>query len=424
MKRSLADIGTEFGLSRERVRLCVAEALAEADKARTGDGSLPAVLELLRRRIGVAIPQDHLPRYFPATEEPDGSDYSDMLLGMVGPYTTSRGWLVLTEKLASDPTTLIVDSSDKRHRIDDDEARSALLEWGLSAHLHRPFLLRTGKLRTVRGRLVRWDGRPADKAEAVMHVLGEPCTKGELADAASGNWTRGHLSNILRGDSRFVRRTRRKWALTEWGLSEYVGVGRTIERLLAEGERQWTVPELMEWFSEEFEVAAVSVRAYCDAPMFVTGPGGVIRLRRSDEPFSYSPRVTDVSATPGVLHNGPEKVTLLYEVNDDVLRGCGRRLPNAAGALLGVYPGDRIEFTHEESSSAVMVSFPWLSFSGPVMGATRLIAENVERPERGDPGSDPGPSGVAGYGAIDESVRLPAELGPGVPADWPEGGRR
>ena len=129
---------------------------------------------------------------------------------------------------------------------------------------------------------------------------------------------------------------------------------------------------MVRWMSAEFEVARNSVRSYCDAPRFVVDYG-IVRLRGDDEPFTYTQRKANVRVAQGVFRLGSRRVAVLYNVNADLLRGCGRRLPNAAGAILGVYPGDKTPY-FEKGGGSLVLSFPWLSFSGPVLSAPRQMA--------------------------------------------------
>ena len=86
--------------------------------------------------------------------------------------------------------------------------------------------------------------------------------------------------------------------------------------------------------NKDFSTSESSVRAYCQAPMFIT-QGGWIRLRTEKEPFVYPNR--SPLNTKGVFILGPQRVALLVEVDQEMLRGSGRALTYAAGAALGVW---------------------------------------------------------------------------------------
>ena len=110
--------------------------------------------------------------------------------------------------------------------------------------------------------------------------------------------------------------------------------------------------------------------------MFVIEDGWV-RLRREDEPYRAR---TDVTRCRGVFRT-PTGVTVLNDVDGDVLRGSGRPIPEAAAALLGVVPGERRTFAHP--SGSLVVTWPITAGLGPTMGSIRRLAE-VTGAEIGD----------------------------------------
>ena len=123
---------------------------------------------------------------------------------------------------------------------------------------------------------------------------------------------------------------------------------------------------------EDFGTPESSVRAYCQVPMFISRNGWV-GLRGEDEPFEYpnrSPR-----NAKGVFVLGPQRVGILFEVDQDTFRGSGRALTMAAGATLDVHVGEVLAFKNETGDS-VTITFPGTSLLGPSRGSIRSFAES------------------------------------------------
>ena len=109
--------------------------------------------------------------------------------------------------------------------------------------------------------------------------------------------------------------------------------------------------------------------AYCEVPAFVVEEGRV-RLRREGEDYMYP----NSKPGAGVFILGEERLGLLFRVDRDVLRGSGRLLGAAAGAILGVAPNDRLVF-RDPNGLSLAVAFPDMALNGPSLGSQRKLAE-------------------------------------------------
>ena len=129
------------------------------------------------------------------------------------------------------------------------------------------------------------------------------------------------------------------------------------------------IDDVLERLHTDFGTIKSSARAYCDAPAFVIKDGW-IRLRRDDEDYVYQGLVRD---TAGVFSLGEGRVGLLFQVDQEILRGSGRPLGVAAGRILGIAPNDSLTFEAPDGTS-LTVSFPDTTISGPSLGSTRVLA--------------------------------------------------
>ena len=370
---TLQELADDFGITRERVRQLGSRLHGKfSEFVETPDG-LPVRWRMhsLRRRIGVAIPASDLD---PMLTTDDGDTrYGSLLLRFAGPYERDNEWHMLSSEVGRDPTAAIKGTADEYGRIDRDHASTLLSKWGLERSLHEGWLTRDGSIRSINGQLVRWKGSISDRLTFALADIGKPATVKALMDHISEERTRNSAVNALSADPRIVRASRLEWALASWGRPVYLGIAQSIRQLLEKHGKPMRVKEVVDRMNEDFGIVEASTRAYCNAAMFVT-ENGRMRLRRDEEPYSYARHSPGNS--PGVFCLGPRRVSLLIEVDRNVLRGSGRNLPSAVGYWLNVAVKDHLVFAGPESHT-VTITFPESSFLGPSLGSTRSAAEHV-----------------------------------------------
>lgn len=371
-KATLQELGDELGITRERVRqlnkilLKGLQGFIASDAGR----SISWRLDTIRRTIGFAAPVELVEELLAV---PEGCrDYSGLFLRLAGPYSFTDGWLIQGSVFAADPTPLILDMADEFGRIDMVAAGERLRQWGLEDQFHLAWLTRSGQVIIFKDQFVRTQGPLAEKLAFVLDDLGSPSTAETIVavvrDIFGFDRAVGTIKNILSSDDLFVRMSGRKWALTSWGFPEYTGIADSIRRLLEE-TGPMLVEDVAERLASYFEIKRRSTITYCDVPAFVVEEGRV-RLRREGEAYVYP----DSKPGAGVFVLGEERVGLLFRVDSDVLRGSGRSLDAAAGAILGVAPNDRLVF-HDPSGLSLAVTFPDLALNGPSLGSQRKLAE-------------------------------------------------
>jgi len=370
---TLRELADDLGVTRERIRQIEGRLEDQLDLFIRGLAGKPVRwrIDTVMRYIGVAAPRNRIESLL---APPDGAaDYGPLLLKLAGPYESSHGWLALRSALDTDPTAAIREMTDEVGRIDFAAASGVLDDWGLDSSLHESWIARDGKTRKVNGLLVRWDGPIADKLAFALADFGKPASPNQLLAHIDEQRATTSARNALAEDGRFVRANRSEWALASWGLPEYSGIASSIGQILESTDEPMQIDEVVEIMRADFGVAEGSARAYCDAAMFVV-EDGCVRLRRDQEPFQYG--VVSVPKSPGVFALGEGRVGLLFEVDRDVLRGSGRSISSAAGAILDIGVNDRLSFDGPNGTS-VVVTFPGTSFTGPSLGSTRALAEEV-----------------------------------------------
>src|SRR5690606_9924858 len=222
---TLAEIGRELGVTRERVRqlqVKVAERL-DALLQTEADDVLVARAELLAAQIGAACPVDHLPR-----ELQPGSALTDELFAyLAGPYRMVDGWLLRRDRGTS-PAEVAIDAfdavTDEDGVVAADALFDALSSMGVAPRWHLPLLETADGIRPLDGHFVRW-GSNVQRLTAVLAIAGRPMTNTELVErvlAADPEVNPRTLTNTLARDE-FRRVGRGRYALAKWDGEDYRG---------------------------------------------------------------------------------------------------------------------------------------------------------------------------------------------------------
>ena len=376
---TLQDLGAHFGVTRERVRQLEKRVRRKLTIMLKRENAKPIHwrAETIRQEIGVAAPFANVEHLLSAL---DGRvDFRRIVLELAGPYDLLDGWLVLRSALGSEPSQKIREMADEMGFIEPQLAAQALKNWGLDQSLHEEWLMRDGKIRILNGRLVRWDGSIGDKLVIALAEIGRPATIEDLLEYIQENRAKSSAANALSNDTRAVKVSRREWGLESWGLSEYSSIAISIRIFLRRQKRPVSVEEMVAYLSRDMGLKESSIRAYCQAPMFII-EDGVVRLRRDDETYEYDN--VSLQSAKGVFALGSQRVSLLIEVDSELLRGSGRLLTHAAGLILGVSINQHLTFNNRDGIS-VSVTFPEASIIGPLVGSVRALAE-ARRAKLGD----------------------------------------
>ena len=154
-------------------------------------------------------------------------------------------------------------------------------------------------------------------------------------------------------------------------MPEYGGIAAAITEELSQNGPSLPIDEVASQLSAVWGVSENSVISLCNAPRFVVDHR-MVRLRRDDEPVSVS---TDLSQARGVFKPSDNSVSVLIDVDHDLLRGSGRFVAEHVAGLLAVGPGEGGEY--EADSGAISLYWPDTSISGPAIGSLRVHAKQL-----------------------------------------------
>ena len=217
-----------------------------------------------------------------------------------------------------------------------------------------------------------WPPSLTDKAEVILRWLGRPASDEEIFRLIDEPRSHRGFRNRLTEDQRFVRTDRSVFALRVWGMEEYRGISDEIAAIIERAGGEAYMAGIVADITGRFSVAESSVRAYANAPRFVSRKGRV-RLR-TNEPVELA--IADALTVAGTYRPTPDRLRFLLDVIRDTLRGSGRMVPAPVAAALGVGPGGERIF-ESETGARVRISWRLASPSGPNIGSVKSFADDT-----------------------------------------------
>lgn len=377
---TLSDIAEHEGVTRERVRQLIHRASESVEGLRRDDR-----FSLLRWRaadlgavLGAACPAEteHAKRAIAwaarGFDDPTGCTAAEFMLWFAGEYRLDDGWWVRDDVGSVTALAEAVRASLASDWLLDRESLvSAASSFGLVAELSDGQLeLILGWRPVGDGWWVRWDGAIGDKAERVLSLAMRAVGIEEMNRLIGDGNADSSVQNVLASDERFVRVSmQQEYALAEWGWEEYSTVAQEIAERIERSGGEANLNDVVITLFDEFGLKEATVRAYAASPAFVV-TDGMIRLRRSDEEFIVNDRIASARG----LYVRPDGCIIFHlPIDDDVLRGSGRSIPNSLSVALGVQPGDARSFDAEVVE--IRVSWPTTAITGAAIGSTRSVAK-------------------------------------------------
>ena len=386
---TLEALGRVYGVTRERVRQL--QRRTERRLRRELDES-PAARELaaaLRDGLGVAYPLDALrqapelaamaPPHAPMDNDERAELwrasiwYAGFTIALKRFEPADGGWALREGVTPHDLLDGLRERATATGRLALRDARAALAAASVSPAVVSALLDETPNgMKRFGETFLPWPPSLTDKAEVILRWLGRPASDVELFDLIEESRSRRGFRNRLTEDQRFMRTDRSVFALRDWGLEKYRGISDEIAAIIARNGGEAGMIDIIIAITDRFSVAESSVRAYANAPRFVT-ENGRVRLR-TDEPVEID--FPDALTVAGVYRPAPDRLRYLLAVIRDTMRGSGRMVPAPVANALGVGPGeDRIY----ESATGARVRISWLmaSPSGPNIGSVKSLAEET-----------------------------------------------
>ena len=360
---TLEEVGTTYGVTRERIRQLESRLVAETRKLTaqaTGDAALTSLIDELRDRAGSLAP---LREVLEVEHERDLNLTSRVLLWMADYVCTDT--LLLADGFAL-PTAHYLPLVDDGPLLDRVTLHEELLRDGV-----RPEYLPVAEaslegVKEVDGALVLWPRSAVDRCLAILTVRGEPMSVEALIDGLGEQMSVRSLRQRLYEDERFVRASKDRIGLRAWGAGEYTTIVSLMRAAVTDGPRP--LAHVAEELRRDFDVRPSSVNSYARAPLFVV-EDGTLRLRGADEPFEVSEEPQRVS---GLYRSSESELIWHCRIDEDLQRGSGRTVPKELATFFGLVPGGTVELGH--GGDTVVMTWLRESHLGPSLGSLRALA--------------------------------------------------
>jgi hypothetical protein len=367
---TLDEIARGLNLSREGVRHI--ETRVKQRLATLEDSSFGRLATTLMQRLGTALPIDSEDA---AAVTEFVADYSQpavsrlLLLHLPGPYREDGGWILDLQSRDSLVATrqALLDAADDDGIVSCAATSELLDRAGIRPQWHDAWISRLGCFRRIGDSYLRWDGTTLDRLARLLRLHGQPATAEELLSDLGEDLNPRGIKYRLMNDPRFIRINKQsQFALPEWGFDEYTGITDEIAQEIERCGGVADAEHLVRTISSTYGVAETSVRTYLGAPMFVRSDNGTVRLRGGQD--GKVPVEAELASAADCCLS-PAGWCLRVMVDADMLRGSGRAISAAFAGHVGV--GVRDKITIPGPASAITVSWPPSSISGPSVGSLR-----------------------------------------------------
>ena len=287
-RATLEEVGSQFGVTRERVRQ-IQKRLEPKIESALGE-ELHIIASTLQERLEPVIAVDELERRVDLIA-PDASAtvttlFRNALIRAMG-FTLNGGIYTndSAEQAIRDVRLYARELADDVGLVQERDLIASLPDQKWQRFW--PRLCQRSGLHSFYGSLALRDSAKA-RAKAALISLGRPATRDEIGAVCGQETNRvgANLSNI----PSVVKADRDRWALDQWIDDEYDGiVGEIVQRIEEDGGVT-TTERLLREIPAKFNVSPLSVRAYMQTPRFEIRDGSIslaspasIRLRDLDD---------------------------------------------------------------------------------------------------------------------------------------------
>ena len=378
-RRTLESIGSDFSVTRERIRQIESRANAKwrARFDRPDYQPLRDFAEKFSAHIGSAVPLSD-ERLSQVVDDFCGGLASEhrtvvlhIFLELTG-YSRTEGWLMrLSSEDRDDLAAGVAVLLEQWPVVPLAELARVLGGHEVAADHVEAWCTQFDRLRFIdAGALPRGSSR--DDFERLLRHRGEPATVPQLLEEARLTHLnpRGARYEAI-DDPRFTRLDRTATlAHRDWGFKGYTHI---TDGLIDELERRGGVApigELCRVLAARYGVSTASVRGRTAAPIFMKTAAGKLAFRTEDVPYEFK----DDPATSGVCFWHEDHWSLRMSVTRNLLRGSGREVPAQFAAQLGCRPGGR----QNVASAWGSISLVWAEVTPkPAMGSVGPVLKET-----------------------------------------------
>lgn len=364
-KRTLEELGSELGLTRERVRQIEKSAINKFDGATRKKLERIAVLYVakLGHVFQIEILDQAIMSNASINGSPTGIEAKRQALMRAGSLQTRHSKWAISPLAAP-----VIDKWPSRIRKL--SSRTGLIPSGLINTELAKFFSRSENLvlyleevlglSRLRGEWLLSDS-VRNRTLAGLYLVGRPATKEEIARSAGVEASR--VSSYLSAFPHVRRAGKGLWAFEEWIEDEYNGIVGEIVQRIQESGGSTTVRRLVKDLPRQFGVSESSVRTYLATPRFVVENGDVREATHDEIEHSYY----------GLVENHPDAIRLedgawaaKVKLEARFFDGYSAGIPQAIAYAQGIRPGDSLEVPVEGFPHRVSLIWRLQSTNGRV----------------------------------------------------------
>ena len=376
---TLEDLGKRLGVTRERVRQIEKKVHSALNETFLDKKFMPVKrrAESLRKRLGNAVLAEQ--QFFQDSLDWVVSDFNEeqfdkkisaeLLLWLAGPYRLSKRWLLTDRNLPKKTIDAFLKLSDQRGFIERETAGRVLNDLGVIQRYHEIWTKDVGEFLPIDNGFIHFRGGMLDKAKALLRYYDRPMNAEEMMRFIGSGSIRSFRQRLIE-DSDFWRINKQNefvLADTE-GYDEYTGITDEIIQEIELCGGQAHATHLIEKISRVYGVKEISILAYLNTPMFIKDEDGVVRVFDTENSVDIS---TDIDKSQACYFSSDEIWIWRIKIDEDIMRGSGRSIPNAFAKKLGCEAGEKIDLLTEFGT--ITLNWKLTSTTGAAIGSFRSV---------------------------------------------------
>ncbi len=379
---TLENLGEKLGVTRERARQLEKKAYSMLKEIFKDKRFLPVKrrAESLRSRLGSAVLveqgifQDSLNWVVSDFNEEsfDKKTSAALLLWLAGPYRLSEQWLLTDRSLLTKTIDVLLGLCNQRGFIEGEVVEGVLDDLGINRKHHKAWINDIGKFLPIDNGFIHFQGGMLDKAKALLQYYDNPMTAEEMLEFIGSGSVRSFRQRLIEDPDFWRINKQNQFVLADTeGYDEYTGI---IDEIIQEIELcggQASVAHLIEKLSRVYGVKENSILAYLNTPMFIRDEYGIVRVSDAD---NYINVATDINKSSACYLCNKGIWIWRIKIDEDIMRGSGRPIPNAFAKQLGCDIGKTIELITD--LGAITLSWPLTSTTGASIGSLRQVLKH------------------------------------------------
>ncbi|HLH74895.1 MAG TPA: sigma factor-like helix-turn-helix DNA-binding protein [Chloroflexota bacterium] len=361
-RKTLAEVGSALGLTRERVRQIEVRITRMLQSARRAwRPELGPIFEKFDRAFDNVMTLERADELLPLGFQ-RLTYASKLFLHLYGSYEIQHGHIFKTsfdsfvEKAAQLRREMSIDGT-----VAPEDYARALEQMGVSPVLAEMLIKQSRGIVNFRGQLLELSGTQPERAYSLLEAVGEPLSLEEIARTIDAPVT--SVRNTMISDGRFCRLDKSRYGLVEWGDEAYTTIVEKIQQFVEAQGGHALIGDVIEELTSRFGVSESSVRTYCSSMFTYNSATGFVSTRKRGQEMSAH---REPLLTRGVFCVS-DALYLRWKVGGKF--GSGTPIPVACAQAMGLKRGE----WKEKLVNGFFTTFSWRSAYPAVGSRSALI---------------------------------------------------